>query len=205
MYQLVLTGGIGSGKSTVAQMLARRGASVLDYDELAHEVVRPGEPALEEIKKRWGSAVLNLDGTLNRLALASDVFEKPEALEALNDITHPRVWALATKRATSLMNENPTGVLVHDLPLISPGSASEALIDHCDLVVVVEAPEEMRIDRLASTRGMTVEEARARIANQPSDMELEKMADVVIHNAGSIASLEHRVESMWNKFIGEWE
>ncbi|MCI6573683.1 MAG: dephospho-CoA kinase [Actinomycetaceae bacterium] len=205
MYQIVLTGGIGSGKSAVAQILAHRGASVIDYDELAREVVQLGEPALEEIEQHWGAAVLNADGTLNRLALADEVFSDPKELAVLNEITHPRVWALAAKRATELMNSNPAGVLVHDLPLIDPDSASAALRDHCDLVLVVEAPEEMRIDRLASTRGMTVEEARARIANQPSDDERRKMADVVIRNDGSLSDLKRRVNKLWDERIGDWE
>lgn len=201
MYQIVLTGGIGSGKTAVANMLKEHGAYIIDYDELAREAVEPGSQALEEIKKHWGSAVTKKDGTLNRPALASIVFESPGDLAALNAITHPKVQELAAERAARLIREDSTGVLVHDIPLIDVDSP---LVENADLVLVVEAPIEARVDRLATNRGMPVDEAYARIDAQPDDFEREKMADVLIRNDGNLAQLRKRVDKFWENLIGEW-
>ena len=202
MYQIVLTGGIGTGKSSVAQLLADHGAHVIDYDQLAREVVTPGSPALAEIKERWGDRVLNEDGTLNRFALAAQVFSDARDLADLNAVTHPRIRDLAAQQAAHTMREDPSGVLVHDIPLLEGNSP---LVNHGDMILVVEAPLEARIDRLATNRAMSEEEAQARIANQPSDAELEKVADYVIHNDGSFADLKRRVDKFWDRQIGDWE
>lgn len=202
MYQIVLTGGIGTGKSSVARIFADRGAHVLDYDALAREIVVPNSPALLEITERWGTRVLNDDGTLNRMELAAQVFSDAGDLEALNALTHPRIRDLAAKRAEEVMREDPHGVLVHDIPLLAGNSPLAA---HGDLVIVVEAPMAARIDRLATNRAMSEEEAQARIVNQVSDAELEEIADVVIHNDGSLADLQRRVNRLWDARIGDWD
>lgn len=201
MYQIVLTGGIGAGKSVVAQLLSKHGAYVIDYDQIARDVVEPDQPAFKEIVEHWGDDVLNADGTLNRCELASRVFEDISQLEQLNAVTHPYIMARAADRAEKIMRDDPSGILVHDIPVISVDSP---MIHHADLVVVVQAPLEVRIDRLAQNRGMTIEDAQARIAHQIDDSEREKMADIIVHNDGTIRNLERQVDRLWKR-IGDWE
>lgn len=201
MYQIVLTGGIGTGKSVVAQLLSKHGAYVINYDQIAREVVEVGQPALKEIVEHWGDGVLNSDGTLNRAELSARVFTDAAQLAELNDVTHPYIMARAADRAEKIVCDDPAGILVHDIPVIASDSP---MVHHADLVIVVEAPLEVRIDRLAQNRGMTIEEAQARIAHQIDDSEREKMADIIVHNDGNIRDLERQIDRLWKR-IGDWE
>jgi dephospho-CoA kinase len=179
-----LTGGIASGKSVVARRLAEHGAVRIDADELAREVVEPGQPALAEISREFGPAVIGPDGRLDRAALASVIFVDPERRAALNAITHPAV----KRRARELMDEaaakNPDAVVVYDVPLLVEARVDA---DHdFDLIVVVNASAETRIRRLVELRGLSREEAAHRLNSQVSDTERLAIADVVIDSNGTL-------------------
>jgi len=189
MVTVGLTGGVGSGKSTVAALLAAHGALVIDADAIAREVVAPGEPALTEIADAFGPEVIRGDGELDRPALAARVFTDGEARARLNAITHPRI---AARTAEIMAGAAPGQVVVHDVPLLVENRLAGAY----DLVVVVEASREVRMQRLA-LRGMPAAEAERRMASQASDAERREVADVVITNNGDLASLERQVDELW--------
>ncbi|HYH50842.1 MAG TPA: dephospho-CoA kinase [Acidimicrobiia bacterium] len=188
MLRVGLSGGIGSGKSTVARALARRGAVVIDADAIAREVVEPGQPGLAAVVERFGEGILDGDGRLDRPALAALVFEDAAARADLNAIVHPLVAAESARR----MAAAPAGsVVVLDVPLLV-----EAAKSGYDVVVIVEAPPELRVERLVG-RGMTADDARKRMAAQASDEDRRKVADVVLDNSGSEEDLEAQIDSLW--------
>ena len=188
-----LTGGIGSGKSTVSALLAARGAVVIDADRIAREVVEPGTPGLAAVVESFGPEVLTADGSLDRPALAAIVFGDPEARRRLDGIVHPLVRA----RAAELAAAAPEGsVVVHDVPLlVETGQA-----DSYDLVLVVEADPETRVSRLAG-RGLAAEDARARMAAQATDEQRRAVADVVLDNSGTEAELAEQVDRFWTERV----
>ncbi|WP_026123119.1 dephospho-CoA kinase [Nocardiopsis chromatogenes] len=186
MLRVGLTGGIGSGKSEVARRLAAAGALVIDADAIAREVVEPGTPGLAEVVAEFGTGVLDADGRLDRPRLGGIVFSDTAKLERLNAIVHPRV----AERTEELMARAPEdAVVVYDVPLL----VENGLQGMYDLVVVVDAPEELRVRRLVEDRGMPEEQARARIAAQASREERLAAADIVVDNAGPLADLDARV------------
>ena len=189
MLRIGLTGGIGSGKSTVAALLAARGAVVVDADRIAREVVEPGTPGLAAVVGAFGPGVLTADGALDRAALASIVFADPEARARLDGIVHPLVRA----RAQEVVARAPEGaVVVQDVPLlVETGQAGQY-----DLVLVVEADLETRVARLV-LRGLSEEDARARIAAQATDEQRRAVADVVLDNSGAPDALAAQVERLW--------
>jgi dephospho-CoA kinase len=184
-----LTGGIGSGKSTVSALLAERGAVVIDSDRIAREVVEPGTPGLTAIVEAFGDAVLAADGSLDRPALAAIVFADPEARRRLDAIVHPLVRARALEMAGAAA---PDAVLVNDVPLlVETGQAGSY-----DLVLVVEADTETRVARLVQ-RGLTAEDARARMTAQATDEQRRAVADVVLDNSGTPEQLRTQVDRFW--------
>ncbi|MGY1637330.1 dephospho-CoA kinase [Geodermatophilus sp. SYSU D00742] len=184
-----LTGGIGSGKSTVAGLLAARGARIVDADRIAREVVEPGTPGLAAVVEAFGPQVLTADGALDRPALASIVFADPAARATLDGIVHPLVRARAAELVAAAP---PDAVVVQDVPLlVETGQAASY-----DLVVVVEAHPETRVRRLVQ-RGLAPEDARARIAAQATDEQRRAVADVVLDNSGTVEDLEAQVERFW--------
>ncbi|CAA9290883.1 MAG: Dephospho-CoA kinase [uncultured Corynebacteriales bacterium] len=185
-----LTGGIGSGKSTAARRFAELGALVVDSDRIAREVVEPGTPGLAAVVEAFGPRVLGPDGRLDRPALGKLVFADEAARTRLNGILHPLIRA----RVVEIVAAAPAGtVVVQDVPLlVETGQAGSF-----DLVVVVEAPPEVRIERLGRDRGMPAEEARARMASQATDAERRAVADVVLVNDGSPEDLRDRVDRLW--------
>ena len=191
MTTIGLTGGVGSGKSTVAGLFAQHGALVIDADAVAREVVAPGTPALAEIVDAFGPTVLTADGSLDRPALAAIVFSDPEARAALNAITHPRIGA---RTAELMAQAAPDQVIVHDVPLLVENGLAPAY----DLVVVVEAAEDIRLTRLLA-RGMSDDDARRRMAAQATDAERRDVADVVIANNGDLGSLAAQVDAVWQQ------
>lgn len=194
MLRVGLTGGIGSGKSAVSALLTGHGAFVIDYDQLAREVVEPGSPALAEIARRFGDDILTDDGALNRPALGAIVFNDPEALRTLEAITHPAIWALAAEREASA---GPDAIVVHDNALLVEMGHYRA----CDAVIVVDVPQDVQIARLAATRGMTEAEARARITHQTSRENRTGVADHVVDNTGSLDELAHNVGRVWEELV----
>ncbi|MFI9386781.1 dephospho-CoA kinase [Kutzneria sp. NPDC052558] len=190
MLQVGLTGGIGAGKSTVARRLAELGATVVDSDRIAREVVEPGTDGLKEIVAAFGPEVLAEDGSLNRPALAAKVFGDDESRAKLNSIVHPRV----RDRAVELTSKVPAdGIVVQDIPLLVENGMAPAF----HLVVVVDADVELRVRRLTSSRGMDEKDVRARIAAQASEEQRREAADVWLDNGGSQADVRAAVDELW--------
>jgi dephospho-CoA kinase len=189
-----LTGGIGSGKSAVARLLAEHGAVVVDADAIAREVVAPGTPGLAAVLAEFGTGVRAPDGSLDRPALARIVFADGAALGRLNKIVHPLV---AARRAELVDAAPPDAVVVDDVPLLAENRLAGAF----DLVVVVTAPEAVRVERLRAGRGMTEAAARSRMDAQATDAQRAAIADVLIGNDGSLADLAARVDAVWRDRI----
>ena len=192
---IALTGGIASGKSTVSARLAEHGAVILDADKLAREVVEPGQPALAQIVAEFGEHLLLPDGTLNRPALGSIVFNNTAALKTLNDITHPAVWELGQAKLRAIEAEDPDAVVIYDVPLLVEASAERPM--NFEQIVVVNATREERIRRLIDDRGMSAAEAEARVGSQATDAERLAVADVVIDNDGTLDDLLAAVDELW--------
>jgi dephospho-CoA kinase len=189
VLRIGLTGGIGSGKSTVSRLLGEHGAVVVDADVIAREVVAPGTPGLAAIVEAFGPTVLASDGSLDRPGLAAVVFADPEARRRLDGIVHPLVRA----RAGELEAAAPAdAVVVHDVPLLAETGQGSSY----DLVVVVEADPAVRVARLVQ-RGLTADDARARIAVQATDEQRRAIADVVLDNSGTPEQLAGQVERLW--------
>ncbi|WP_030061636.1 MULTISPECIES: dephospho-CoA kinase [Streptomyces] len=190
MLKIGLTGGIGAGKSEVSRLFAAHGAVIVDSDVIAREVVAPGTDGLAAVVAEFGPQVLREDGELDRPALGAIVFADPERLKALNAIVHPLVRARSAELEAAAA---PDAVVVHDVPLL----AENGLAPLFDLIVVVDAADEVRIDRLVRLRGMAEEEARARMAAQASRADRLAIADLVIDNGGELAELSARVDEVW--------
>jgi dephospho-CoA kinase len=190
MLRVGLTGGIGAGKSTVATRLAEHGAVLVDSDRIAREVVEPGTPGLAAIVAAFGEDVLAEDGSLNRPALAAKAFADEGSRKRLNAIVHPLVGA----RTAELMAEAaPDAVVVHDIPLLVEGNLAPAY----HLVVIVDAPMEVRVRRLVEARGMAEDDARARIRAQASDAQRRAVADVWLDNGGAQDIVLADVDALW--------
>ncbi|NYD66241.1 dephospho-CoA kinase [Agromyces atrinae] len=196
MYVIALTGGIASGKSTVARRLVEHGAVLIDSDVLARRVVEPGTPGLAAIREAFGPEVLRPDGTLDREALGARIFHDDEARRTLNAIVHPAVKELGARLRAEAVAANPAAIIVHDIPLlVESGRADEPF----DLVIVTEAPKKTRIARLVDERGLDPVHADARVESQATDEERRAIADVVIDTSGSIAKTMSQVDAVWGR------
>lgn len=194
MLKVGLTGGIGAGKSEVSRLLVEHGAVLIDADRIAREVVAPGTPGLAAVVDAFGEDVLAPDGSLDRPKLGSIVFADPEKLATLNSIVHPLVGA----RSRDLENAaSQDAVVVHDVPLL----AENGLAALYDLVIVVDASPRTQLDRLVRLRGMTEEDARARMAAQATRDKRLEIADVVIDNDVPLEELERRVREVWADLV----
>lgn len=191
MILVGLTGGIGSGKSTVSARLAARGAVILDADAITRDVQKPGSPVLIELAERFGPEVLATDGSLQRQALADIVFTDPEALKALNAIVHPAVGREMNRRM--IEQRTTTNVVILDIPLLTE-NPREGLQGR----IVVDVPVETQVERLVKHRGFDEADARARIARQASRDERLATADFVVDNSGSPEDLEPQIDRLWN-------
>jgi dephospho-CoA kinase len=189
-----LTGGIGSGKSTVSQLLASYGAVVVDADVLAREVVAPGTPGLAAVVAEFGDRVLRPDGSLDREALGAVVFADPARLAALNAIVHPLVGA-RTQELQDQAEASGAPVVVLDVPLL----AENDLAPLYDVVVVVDCPVEVAVQRLVEQRGMSEVDARARVAAQATREQRLAVATRVVDNGGTRESLEPQVKALWEQ------
>ena len=197
MLEIGLTGGIGSGKSTVAALLVERGATLIDADAIVWELQAPGQPVFVAMVERWGSEIVAQDGSLSRQAVADRVFCDPEELLALNAIVHPAVGDEMTRRREELAETDATVLL--DIPLLA-----ESGHQGFGGIVVVDADPDLAVERLVEQRGLAEEDVRRRIANQaPRDDRLER-ADFVIENSGTLEDLVVEVERCW-AWIGTLE
>lgn len=193
MFLVGLTGGIGSGKSTVAAALASRGAEVVDADAIAREIVEPGGPAYTPLVDRFGAGILTGDGRLDRPALAAMVFNDPAALADLNAITHPVIGRVMAER--TLRAGERAEIVVLDIPLLDIATKQRM---HFGAVVVVDAPEDVAVQRLCAYRGFSEADARARMASQISRAERRALADLVVDNSGGPDQLEAEVDRAWS-------
>jgi dephospho-CoA kinase len=189
-----LTGGIGSGKSEVSRRLAAHGAVVIDADVAAREVVARGTPGLARVAETFGTDVLGPDGALDRERLGAIVFRDPASRATLNAIVHPlvREWMRAAERAAVDAARDGL-IIVHDVPLL----AENRRAGDFDLVIVVDVPPGLQLQRLVSQRGMTPEQARARMAAQASREQRLAVADLVIDNSRTLEDLDRRVADVW--------
>ena len=195
---IALTGNIASGKSVVADLLGRKGATIIDADELSREAVTPGSPALEAIVARWGPSVLSADGTLDRAALRKTVFHDRAELDALNEIVHP---AVMRRRSAEVEAARARGdrVVVAVIPLLF----ERHLADEFDYIVLVDAPRDVRLERIVRDRGLEEAEAMDMIASQmPAELKRAR-ADWVIENSGSLKDLEREVDKLWQAIVSD--
>ncbi|KAA8784344.1 dephospho-CoA kinase [Paenibacillus sp. 4624] len=186
-----LTGGIATGKSSVSAYLASKGALLIDADVIAREVMLPGHPVLAAAVQRFGQAILNEDGTLDRKKLGSIVFQHPEERKALEAITHPAIRKEMRERAAAYELNHPDKLVVSDIPLLYESGLEEGFTE----VMVVYVPRAVQLERLMSRDLMTRADAEARIAAQMDIERKKKRADIVIDNSGSWAQTERQLES----------
>jgi dephospho-CoA kinase len=187
-----LTGGIGAGKSTVADLLAARGAVIVDADQVARAVVEPGQPALAKLVERFGGSILDGDGRLDRAALAKVAFSDDDSRRDLEAITHPAINEEFTRRVAEAPGD---AIVVLDVPLLA--ESEQARKRPYQTVIVVEAPREVRLARLEA-RGVDRADAEARMGAQAGDEERRKLATYVVDNGGDRAALERRIDEIWS-------
>ncbi|MHB1533697.1 MAG: dephospho-CoA kinase [Acidimicrobiales bacterium] len=192
MLLVGLTGGIGSGKSTVAKALAERGAVVIDADRIAREIVEPEGPAYQPVLQRFGPGVVGPDGRLDRSALAARVFGNPEELAALNRLTHPVIGRAMMERVGA--HAGSDRIVVLEVPLLTPESAAAYGLAG---VIVVDTSEDIAVRRLVERRGLTEADARARIAAQAGREERRRLASIVVDNDGDRVALDAEMDRLW--------
>jgi dephospho-CoA kinase len=188
-----LTGGIASGKSTVSSMLRELGAEIIDADRVAREVVEPGEPALEEIARRF-PGVVGPDGNLDRAKLGERIFAAPSERQALNAIIHPRIRQRVEEKTRALAGRG-VDLVIYDAPLLIENRLHEGM----DGVILVAAPRELQLERLMARNGLTREQAEARVASQLPLEEKRRHATWVVENDGRLEQTRERVEEIWRE------
>ena len=185
--------------------LVERGAILIDADEIVRDLQRPGEPVFEAIVQRWGPDVVSGDGTLDRAAVAAVVFKDADELAALNSIVHPAVGTEMAKRRAAAAEQSPGAVVVLDIPLLVRPDGEPIAERYRDLagIVVVDADPEVAVQRLVAQRGLSDDDARARIANQASRQSRLEVADFVIDNNGTVEELETQIDACyrWARFL----
>ncbi|MBP3947603.1 dephospho-CoA kinase [Corynebacterium sp. Marseille-P3884] len=191
MKKIGLTGGIGSGKSTVAKLLAEAGFEVVDADQIARDIMEPGSPVLDDVADAFGADVIREDGTLDRGKLAGRAFVDKRATEKLNSITHPAIRAESERRFADAEADGEPAV-VYDMPLL----VDIGMHRDMDFTVVVDVDADERVRRLVSSRGLDEADARARIAQQIDDATRKAAADVIIDNNGAIDALRPQVDEL---------
>lgn len=196
MVTIGLTGGIGSGKSTVAKMLMELGAVLVDADAISRQLMEPGSPVLDAVVAEFGSSILDAEDRLNRQALAGVVFADDSARDRLNGIVHPAVRAESARQVEQAQAQPGfSGVVVEDIPLLAETGQAHRF----DAVIVVETQLAVRLERLIQARGMSEEDARARIAAQATDEERRAIATWTVDNSGSLEEARTQVERIWEK------
>jgi dephospho-CoA kinase len=193
MPLVALTGGIASGKSTIARRLAEHGAVIVDADQVVRDVQGPGSPVLQAIAAEFGTEMVGEDGALDRARLGSRVFGDAAAVKRLNAIVHPAVRTESQRRFDAAFAADPDAVVVYDVPLLAEARLGEPW----DLIVVAHAPADVRAARLVALRGMSEADARARIAAQVTDEERLRIADVVIETDGTLERTLASTDELW--------
>jgi len=194
--KLGLTGGIASGKSTVSAMLVRLGAKLVDADQVAREVVLPGEPALMQLSKQFGPDILMSDGSLDRQALGRIVFTPDkQKLKELEAILHPAIRARMHKQMDAYLAEEPDRLVIADIPLLFE-TGQEALYD---AVLLVYVPKAIQLERLMAREGMTAEDAKVRIELQMDMEEKKQRADYIIDNSSTLEHTQRQIENIWRE------
>ncbi|MDE0605781.1 MAG: dephospho-CoA kinase [Acidimicrobiaceae bacterium] len=198
MVEIALTGGMGSGKSTVAAAFVARGAELIDADRIVRELQEPGQPVFEAMVERWGAGVVAEGGALDRGAVAEIAFNDADELKALGEIVHPALYNEIERRRGLLAGSD--AVVVLDLPLLVGADGTSIAGQFGDLagIVVVDADTETTVERLVAGRGFDESDARARIANQASREARIAVADWVIDNSGDLSALERNIDSAWD-------
>ncbi|UFS60326.1 dephospho-CoA kinase [Subtercola endophyticus] len=197
MYLIGLTGGIASGKSTVATRLAEHGAVHIDADQVARDVVEPGTDALRQIAETFGQHLIRPDGSLDRPALGAIVFGNASELAKLNAIVHPAVLDLSNSYIEQAQTHDPNAIVVYDVPLL----AESKLPRRFNLIVVVHADDETRIERLIKHRNLTRSEAQKRVSSQATEAERLAIADIVIDSDGTLAETLGQSDALWARLV----
>ena len=192
-----LTGGIGSGKSTVAGLLASHGAEVVDVDALGREIIAPGGAAVAPVLERFGEALRGADGSIDRPALAQIVFNDPDELASLNEISHPAINDLLDERIEAIAEAGAADVVVLDMAVLAESTLGRDTRFPYELVVTVEAPPDVRLERLVG-RGMTADDAKARLTSQATDEQRRDLSNFVIGNGGGPDELAEAVAQLWD-------
>jgi dephospho-CoA kinase len=192
MLLAALTGGIGSGKSTVAGGLARRGAVIVDADAISREILEPDGPGYEAVVDHFGPGVVRPDGTIDRPGLAAAVFGNPEALAELNRLTHPVIGRVMAERVQDMAQ--PGRIVVLDIPLLTIAAKDRFQLA---AVIVVDTPEDVAVRRLVEQRGFSEDDARARVAAQISREQRRQLADLVLDNSGDRLALDAEIDRAW--------
>jgi len=199
VYLIALTGGIASGKTTVAERLAERGAVHIDADKIARQVVEPGTPTLARVVDEFGDDILNDDGSLIRQALGARVFSDREELRRLNAIVHPAIWEVTRSLIGQAKADDPDAIVVYNVPLMVEAEGDRALGKQFDLVVVLRADEATRIQRMTEFRGMSEADAASRVRAQASDDERLAIADVVIDTNGPLGNTLEQADALYDR------
>ncbi len=197
MIEIGLTGGIGAGKSTVANGLVDRGAILIDADRVVHDLQQPGSAVFEAMVERWGDRIVADDGSLDRAAVAAVAFTDEAELKALNDLVHPAVAEEMKRRRQALSDTD--SVVVLDIPLLvrADGEPLKETYSKLAGIVVIDTEPEIAVERLMTHRGFGEDDARARVANQASREARLAVADFVVDNSGSVEALEEQIDAVW--------
>lgn len=197
MLSVGLTGGIGSGKSTIAAMFREKGAYIIDFDVLAHEVQNPGQPAWKGIIESFGGDVLDKDGRIDRARLADIVFEDKEKLAKLNGIVHPAVFDAWAARLREIESVKPEAVVLSDVPLLIEAGAKHLF----DIIILVFISPAEQLQRIMARNGYSAEEAKKRLSSQMPIDEKVRHADIVINNQASLEGAKERVGEVWEELV----
>ncbi|MGA2037083.1 MAG: dephospho-CoA kinase [Acidimicrobiales bacterium] len=196
MLAVALTGGIGSGKSTVAGLMVERGALLIDADEIARVIVEPGGPAYQPVVDRFGPGILSADGTIDRKVLAGLVFAGPGEVAVLNAITHPLIGVVMIERCRS--QKGTDRVVLLDIPVFSPGYREPLSLD---VVLLVDCPVELAIERIVAQRGFDRSDVEARVSVQAKRNDRLAAADLVIDNSADRQALVSQVDKVWDELV----